>query len=126
MSKSVPLLARAVIDRERGSRCCDLDPQPGLDGEALERVSADLELLAHPVRLRILDLLARRGGEVCVCDLERAVPVKQPTVSHHLRILREAGLVDTVRRGIWAYYFVRPEVLARLRDRVARVLGGLG
>jgi ArsR family transcriptional regulator len=126
MAKSLIPLAREVADRERGSRCCDLDAGPGLDTEALERVSADLELLAHPVRLRILDILARRGGEVCVCDLEGAVPVKQPTVSHHLRILREAGLVDTVRRGVWAYYFVRPEILAALRRRVSGLLGALG
>lgn len=126
MAKSPIPLAREVADRERGSRCCDLDASPGLDPEALERVSADLELLAHPVRLRILDILARRGGEVCVCDLEGAVPVKQPTVSHHLRILREAGLVDTVRRGVWAYYFVRPEILAALRRRVSCLLGALG
>jgi ArsR family transcriptional regulator len=61
-----------------------------------------------------------------VCDLEGALPVKQPTVSHHLRILREAGLIDTVRRGVWAYYFIRPDVLASLRRRVSRVLGALG
>lgn len=125
MAQSPLPLARPLADRERGTRCCDLDARPGVPTEALERACADLELLAHPVRLRILDILARRGGEVCVCDLEGALPVKQPTVSHHLRILREAGLVDTVRRGVWAYYFVRPEALATLRRRVSRVLAAL-
>jgi ArsR family transcriptional regulator len=101
-------------------------PRPGREPETLERMSADLELLAHPVRLQILDLLVRRGGEVCVCDLEGAVPVKQPTVSHHLRLLREAGWVDTVRKGVWAYYSVRPEVMRAVRQRVQRVADWLG
>ena len=116
---------RAVADRERGSRCGDLAPRRAVDGEALERVSADLELLAHPLRLQILDILIRRGGEVCVCDLERVAPVKQPTVSHHLRLLREAGWVDTVRKGVWAYYFVRPDALRAVRQRLQRVVDGL-
>lgn len=111
--------------RERGERCCDIATRPGLDGEAIDRLSADLELLAHPVRLRILDILVRRGGEVCVCDLERALPIKQPTVSHHLRLLREAGWLDTVRKGVWAYYFVRPEVLERVRQRLRSVVDWL-
>jgi len=91
----------------------------------LERVSADLELLAHPVRLAILDILVHRAGEVCVCDLEGALPVKQPTVSHHLRLLREAGWIDTVRKGVWAYYFVRPNIVRAVRGRVQRVVEGL-
>jgi ArsR family transcriptional regulator len=91
----------------------------------LERVSADLELLGHPVRLAILDILVRRGGEVCVCDLEGGLPVKQPTVSHHLRLLREAGWIDTVRKGVWAYYFVRPGIVRAVRGRVQRVVEGL-
>jgi ArsR family transcriptional regulator len=126
MRKDPLPLARTVADRERGTRRGDLAASAGLPVEALEHACADLALLAHPVRLRILDILARQGGEVCVCDLEGALPVKQPTVSHHLRILREAGLIDTVRRGVWAYYFIRPDVLASLRRRVSRVLGALG
>lgn len=117
-------IIRQSPSRERGTRCC-VDPRPDQDPEVLERVSADLELLAHPVRLQILDILVRRGGEVCVCDLERAVPVKQPTVSHHLRLLREAGWVDTVRKGVWAHYFVRPEVLRPVRQRLLRLADGL-
>lgn len=94
-----------------------------LDDAGLERVGMDLQVLAHPIRLRILEVLARRGGEVCACDLEPLLPVKQPTVSHHLRLLREAGLVDTVRKGLWAHYFIRPEAVAALRSRVVAVLG---
>ena len=91
-----------------------------------EPSSGDLELLAHPVRLQILEILVRRGGEVCVCDFEAALPVKQPTVSHHLRLLREAGWVDMVRRGVWAYYFVRPDVIRSVRQRLQRVADWLG
>ena len=117
---------RQVVERERGTRCCDMAPGPNIGDEALERLSADLEMLAHPVRLRILEILVRRGGEVCVCDLEGAVPVKQPTVSHHLRLLREAGWVDTLRKGVWAYYFVRPEAIRGVRQRVQRAVDWLG
>jgi ArsR family transcriptional regulator len=115
-----------VAERRRGSRCCGVAPRKLLDGEAAERLTGDLLALAHPVRLQILDILARRGGEVCVCDLEAALPVKQPTVSHHLRLLREAGLVDTVRKGLWAYYLVRPEALSALKARVGKALDSLG
>jgi len=116
-----------VIDppeRVRGTRC-SVGPRPQIDLEPLERVSSDLELLAHPVRLAMLGILVRRGGEVCVCDLEGALPVKQPTVSHHLRLLRDAGWIDTVRKGVWAYYFVRPDVLRAVRARVQRAVAGL-
>jgi len=111
-------------ERARGSRC-SVGPRPRIDLEPLERASADLELLAHPIRLAILDILVRRGGEVCVCDLEGALPVKQPTVSHHLRLLREAGWIDTVRKSVWAYYFVRPNILRSVRGRLQKVAEGL-
>ncbi len=124
MAKRVGDLIRQAPDRTRGTRC-SVGARPGVAMEALERVSADLELLAHPVRLRILDILVRRGGEVCVCDLERALPVKQPTVSHHLRLLREAGWLDMVRKGVWAHYFVRPEILRSVTQRLQRVVDGL-
>ena len=119
MATTPTMLARP---RARGSRCCDVTAGTELVGEAAERLAAELQALAHPIRLQLLDILARRGGEVCVCDLESAVPVKQPTVSHHLRLLREGGLVDTIRRGLWAYYLVRPEALAALRARIDRLL----
>lgn len=125
MAKRLAGVVVEVPDRTRGTRCTP-GRRPRVDLEALERVSADFELLAHPVRLAILDILVRRGGEVCVCDLEAPLPVKQPTVSHHLRLLREAGWIDTVRKGVWAYYFVRPEIMASVRGRVYRVVEGLG
>jgi ArsR family transcriptional regulator len=86
-----------------------------------ERLSDDLQILAHPVRIQILDILAHYGGSACVCDLEAALPVKQPTVSHHLKILRDAGLIDCERQGLWAYYVARQDQLARLRDQTAQL-----
>jgi ArsR family transcriptional regulator, arsenate/arsenite/antimonite-responsive transcriptional repressor len=75
--------------------------------------------LGDPVRLRLLSMIASQaGGEVCVCDLTPPFPLTAPTISHHLRVLREAGLVDCQRRGTWVYYRVRPGVL----DRLASVL----
>jgi ArsR family transcriptional regulator len=114
-----------VRERELGSRCC-----PGLSARTLDEAAAKgladlLQLLGHPVRLQLLDILSRQGGQVCVCDLEEALPIKQPTISHHLRILREAGLIDFERRGPWIYHFVLPEALAAARGRICSGLSAL-
>jgi ArsR family transcriptional regulator len=98
--------------------CCAPIGPARLDGMAAQRFTDDLTILANPIRLQILDLLSRSAGDVCVCDLEAALPVKQPTVSHHLRLLRQAGLIDCERRGLWAYYFVQREALVALRERI--------
>jgi ArsR family transcriptional regulator len=102
--------------------CCVPITSERLTGDEAQQLTDDLNILAHPIRLQILDMLARAGGDVCVCDLESVLPVKQPTVSHHLRLLREAGLIDCERRGLWAYYFVRREAVAALRQRVVAQL----
>jgi ArsR family transcriptional regulator, arsenate/arsenite/antimonite-responsive transcriptional repressor len=94
----------------------------GLSTAEADHLSAAIGLLANPVRLQILDMLGRSTSEVCVCDLEAALPVKQPTVSHHLRLLREAGLIDCERRGHWAYYFVQREAVAALHARITSFL----
>jgi ArsR family transcriptional regulator len=115
-----------IEEREAGAQCCSSDVGAALSTAEAQQVTDDLQILAHPVRLQILHLLARQQGQVCVCDIESAVPVKQPTVSHHLRLLRDAGLVDCERRGLWAYYFVRHEALVALRARIASRLDTLG
>ena len=84
-----------------------------------EDAAADLakgfKALGDPVRLRLLSLVAARaGGEVCVCELTDAFTLTGPTISHHLRVLREAGLVECERRGTWVYYWVVPATLAAL------------
>lgn len=75
-----------------------------------------LKALADPTRLRILSLLSRHEGEVCVFEIVESFTLEQPTISHHLRILRDAGLVDCRKKGLWAYYYVRRESLARARN----------
>lgn len=119
---AVPIQA----DRRRGERCCHPAAKPMVQTAAAERLTADLSILAHPVRLQLLDVLLHNEGRVCVCDLEAAVPVKQPTVSHHLRLLRAAGLVTSERVGLWAHYRVRREALAALRGRINGALEELG
>lgn len=103
---------------ERTPGCCSPDLAPRIDAATAQQLSDDLNILGHPIRLQILDMLAQRDGQVCVCDLEAALPVKQPTVSHHLKLLRAAGLIDGERRGLWVYYGVCHEALAALRARI--------
>jgi ArsR family transcriptional regulator len=77
--------------------------------------------LGDPVRIRLVSLIgAHQGGEVCVCDLTTAFDLTQPTISHHLKVLRQAGIIDSERRGTWVYYRLVPAAL----DRVAALLSG--
>ncbi|MER6489964.1 ArsR/SmtB family transcription factor [Streptomyces griseorubiginosus] len=103
-----------VVGQDAG--CC-----PGLSAAPLdEDQAADLakvfKALGDPVRLRLMSMIASRGqgGEVCVCELTPAFDLSQPTISHHLKLLRQAGLIDCERRGTWVYYWVLPGVLDRL------------
>lgn len=86
-----------------------------------ERAAELLKAAGDPCRLRILSALAVADDEVCVCDFTEALPVNQPTVSHHLRILREAGLVVCERRGTWVYYRLAPDARDRLRDALTSI-----
>jgi ArsR family transcriptional regulator len=91
-----------------------------LSREPLSRAQADeiaplLKAMADPVRLRLLSIVAsHEGGEACVCDLTECFELSQPTISHHLKVLHEAGLLDREKRGTWVYYRVRSEALADL------------
>jgi ArsR family transcriptional regulator len=88
--------------------------------EAAVELAAVLKALSDPVRLRLLSVVASRsGGEACVCDLSAGIEVSQPTISHHLKVLRTAGLLESERRRSWVYYRVIPEALQKL----SRVLG---
>lgn len=109
MSKS-PL---SVIDLKR----CDVAPlvREPLSAEASTELAAMLKALSDPVRLRLLSVVAsHNGGEACVCDISIGIEVSQPTVSHHLKVLRTAGLLDSERRGSWVYYRAIPEALHKL------------
>jgi ArsR family transcriptional regulator, arsenate/arsenite/antimonite-responsive transcriptional repressor len=98
--------------------CCGPETPP-LPEEAREELAARFKALADPTRVAIVNRLAA-ADEVCVCDLNTAFDLAQPTISHHLRILREAGLVDATRRGTWAYYRLVPDAIESLRG----ALGG--
>ncbi|HXF81655.1 MAG TPA: metalloregulator ArsR/SmtB family transcription factor [bacterium] len=96
-------------------RCCDEACQRAVaattfDEPALARAAEVLRALGDPTRLKMVLLLARHEA-LCVCELQQAFDLGQPTVSHHLRILREAGLVEVTRRGTWAYYALRRDAL---------------
>jgi ArsR family transcriptional regulator len=93
-----------------------------LSQDQAERVSPLLKALADPVRLRLLSLVASHAdGEACVCDLTEAFDLSQPTISHHLKVLHQIGLLDRSKRGVWVYYKIRSEALADL----AALIGGV-
>jgi DNA-binding transcriptional ArsR family regulator len=94
--------------------CCGPDTPP-LDRDEADLLAARFKALADPARVSILNRLAA-GGEVCVCNFVDALDLSQPTVSHHLKVLRDAGLVESSRRGTWAYYRLVSEAVDALRD----------
>ena len=104
-----------VLDPAGLAACCaPLSAEP-LTAAQAEQVAPLLKALGDPVRLRLMSLIASHpGGEACVCDLGGAFELSQPTISHHLKVLHEAGLVDRDKRGVWAYYRARTEALASL------------
>jgi ArsR family transcriptional regulator len=94
--------------------CSPLARQPITQDQA-DQVAPLLKALADPVRLRLMSLVAsHEGGEACVCDLTGAFDLSQPTISHHLKVLHECGLLARDKRGVWVYYRARTEALANL------------
>jgi ArsR family transcriptional regulator, arsenate/arsenite/antimonite-responsive transcriptional repressor len=120
MSKSL-----IVLDPVDTVTCC-----PPLSARPLSQTQADqvaplLKALADPVRLRLMSLVASHaGGEACVCDLNDAFDLSQPTISHHLKVLHEAGLLDRSKRGVWVYYRARTEALASLAALIGNAPAG--
>jgi ArsR family transcriptional regulator len=101
--------------------CCRPIADTVLDSAAAERLAAILKALGEPTRLRLVSLIAgHEGAEACVCDLTSPVGLSQPTVSHHLKILVEAGLLERTQRGKWAYYRLVPATLDTLAGVFAR------
>ena len=100
--------------RPDGEPCCVPVVYPDVEREQAERMAAIAKALADPVRLQLVDVLRKHAGKVCVCELVPLFDLSQPTVSHHLKVLRDAGLVDSERRGLWAYYYVIPDALEEL------------
>ncbi|MBZ4321237.1 ArsR/SmtB family transcription factor [Streptomyces huiliensis] len=113
-----------VLGQDGPESCCPgLLTAPLAEDQAVELAKV-FKALGDPVRLRLLSMIASRaGGEVCVCDLTPAFDLSQPTVSHHLRLLREAGLIASERRGTWVYYRLLPEMTDRLAGILTRPAG---
>ncbi len=100
--------------------CCAPLAQQPLTEEQAAQVAGVLKALGDPVRLRLMSIvMSYEGQEACVCDLNDAVDLSQPTVSHHLKVLHEVGLLDREKRGVWVYYRARPEALAALAALLA-------
>jgi ArsR family transcriptional regulator len=114
-SNSLPLLAGEL------AACCT--PDTGLDAENAQRLAALLKVIADPTRLRLLSLVAAQGvqGEACICNLTAPVGLSQPTVSHHMKVLVDAGLLEREQRGKWAYYRQVPGALDALAGLVSTV-----
>ncbi len=103
--------------RVRPAGCCQIPNEPvSLPAAAQERIVAIFKALADGTRLDIFRLIAAQDAAICACDVVDRFDLTQPTISHHLKVLREAGLITVSRRGVWAYYAADPRVLALLRD----------
>ena len=100
--------------RPAGERCCEPVVLPEVNSAGAARIATVAKALADPIRVQLVDVLRRHAGEVCVCELEPLFEIAQPTLSHHLRKLREAGILGVERRGLWAYYYVTPDALKEL------------
>ena len=100
--------------RPAGERCCEPVVYPDVARREAERMAMVARALGDPVRLQLVDVLRKHAGAVCVCELVPLFDLSQPTVSHHLKVLREAGIVSSERQGLWAYYYVRPGALQEL------------
>src|SRR5688500_4251402 len=108
---SVDMELQPKQKRPAGEPCCVPVVSPDIEREAAERVAALAKALGDPIRLQLVDVLRKHAGKVCVCELVPLFDISQPTLSHHLKKLRDAGIVDSERLGLWAFYYVKPEAL---------------
>jgi ArsR family transcriptional regulator len=97
--------------RAAGEVCCEPLVHPSISSEQARSIAGVATALSDPIRVQVIDVLRKHAGEVCVCELVPLFEVSQPTLSHHLRKLRDAGLVGVEKRGLWSYYYVHPEAL---------------
>jgi ArsR family transcriptional regulator, arsenate/arsenite/antimonite-responsive transcriptional repressor len=100
--------------RQAGEPCCEPVVFPEIERDHAERMAIAAKALGDPIRMQLVDVLRRHAGKVCVCELVPLFELSQPTVSHHLKVLRDAGVVGSERKGLWAYYYVNPEALEEL------------
>ena len=111
---SVDLELAPKQKRPPGERCCEPVAYPDVQRDEALRMADVAKALGDPIRLQLVDVLRRHAGKVCVCELVPLFDLSQPTVSHHLKVLRQSGLVGSERQGLWAYYYVIPEALEEL------------
>jgi ArsR family transcriptional regulator len=111
---SVDLELAPKTKRPAGEPCCAPVVYPDVERGAAIRMAAVAKALGDPIRLQLVDVLRKHAGKVCVCELVPLFDLSQPTVSHHLKVLRDAGIVDSERRGLWVYYYVLPGALDEL------------
>ena len=102
--------------RPAGDPCCQPLVHPEVDRAQAERMAKVAKALCDPIRLQLVDVLRKHAGKVCVCELTPLFDVGQPTVSHHLKVLRDAGIVASERKGLWAYYYVLPDGLEEFQS----------
>jgi ArsR family transcriptional regulator, arsenate/arsenite/antimonite-responsive transcriptional repressor len=100
--------------RAAGERCCEPVVYPDVQREDALSMAEVAKALGDPIRLQLVDVLRKHAGKVCVCELVPLFDISQPTLSHHLKKLRDAGIVDSERKGLWAYYYVIPDALKEL------------
>ncbi len=100
--------------RPAGEPCCEPVVYPEIERDQAERMAGVAKALGDPIRMQLVDVLRKHAGKVCVCELVPLFDLSQPTVSHHLKVLREAGIVGSERQGLWAYYYVLPGALQEL------------
>ena len=112
MSTSLELAPKQK--RPAGVACSEAVVFPDVDAAAAARLATVAKALGDPVRIQLADVLRKHAGKVCVCELVPLFDLSQPTVSHHLKVLRDAGIVASERQGLWAYYYVLPEALEEL------------
>jgi ArsR family transcriptional regulator len=108
---SIDLELAPKSKRAAGEPCCQPVVYPDVEREQAQRIARIAKALGDPVRLQLVDVLRKHAGKVCVCELVPLFDLSQPTVSHHLKVLREAGIVGSERPGLWAYYYVIPDAL---------------
>jgi ArsR family transcriptional regulator len=111
---SVDLELAPKQKRPKGKACCEPVVYPDIERAEAERMGAVAKALGDPIRMQLVDVLRKHAGKVCVCELVPLFDLSQPTVSHHLKVLREAGIVGAERQGLWAYYYVYPVALEEL------------
>ena len=99
------LVSRALPVRQRSTSCCTQVQEPSLSSVRIATLADRMKALGDQTRLAMLDLLCQQVQPLCVCDITPRFPLNQPTISHHLRLLREAGLIETEKQGIWSYYW---------------------